>query len=90
VLPLTNPASHASANITEKNQSMVLTPTVLCFVYDCGKNVKICVTLECRIDLDERPEPVPFDLKNPFSMGKRVTGTAKGHGLEPWGHCIQH
>jgi hypothetical protein len=40
--------------------------------------------------VDERPEPVPFDLNNPFSMGKRVTGTTERHGLEPWGRCIQH
>jgi len=80
VLPLTNPASHASANITEKNQSMVLTPTVLCFVYDCGKNVKICVTLECRIDLDERPEPSHLTSKSHSEWQNRSRVRPSGIG----------
>ena len=28
---------------------------------------------DATVNVDERPEPVPFDLNNPFSMGKRVT-----------------
>jgi hypothetical protein len=63
----------------------------LCFLYNRGENVKTCLTLECRIDLDERPEPVPLDLEKPFWMRKRVTGTAKGHWLElREGHLFQY
>jgi photosystem II stability/assembly factor-like uncharacterized protein len=32
--------------------------------------------------LDERTEPVPLDLKQPFWMTKRITDTTKGHRLE--------
>ncbi len=37
---------------------------------------------DATVNVDERPEPVPFDLENPFWMGKRVTGTTERHGLE--------
>ena len=48
------------------------------------------MTLECLFDLDERPETIKFDLKQPFWIRKRITGT-KRHGSElREGHCIQY
>ena len=40
------------------------------------------------VDVRQRPESIPLDLVQPLWMGKRLTGTAKGHGLElREGHC---
>jgi hypothetical protein len=63
----------------------------LCFLYNRGENVKTCVTLECRIDLDERPQPIPLDLENPLWMGKPLPDSGKRHGLElREGHLQQY
>jgi hypothetical protein len=34
------------------------------------------------LDPDQRPEPIPLDLKNPVRMGKRLASATERHGLE--------